>query len=440
MMKFKKIPLKNLFENNTFVFTFSIFCAVLVWFYMASNNSLGKPKYVYDVPITINLSETAQAEGVQVFDQNITTARVSITGSSFLINQVTADDLQIIATLSPVVNKITGNTTITETLTLTALKAGNDLADYQVIAVEPDTIEIVYDRYKEVTYDIVNNIDYTVSEDYYASSSVLADTYVVISGPESSIAKIATVAIDYTISEPLMESQSLDLPITLYDEDGNVLNVNNLYLTLSIESANVQITVESKQTVELQCTILNLPTDFTESRISIEPATIEIAGDYDTVSQYKTITLTDAIDFTNINTTDNVFQIEIPMPQNVTNVSNISTATVTVDMSGYSETILSTSEIQFSNIPDDKEVTLVTQSLEATIIGTNAQVSKLSEESLYATVDMAGLTDVNGDKEVSVRVAISGSSSCWVYGQYTIYVNVSDKVLEVDADLEDASE
>lgn len=439
--KFSKLKLSDnpIFDNNMFVFIFSVIIAICVWFYMAASDSSTRPNYIYDVPITIELSDAAQEEGVQVFAQDTYTATVVVSGNSMIIDRVTASDIEVVATLSPTINKITGKTTVTETIELTAIKVGNDLADYQVTGVTPSSIEVTYDRYKEKTFNVENNVTYTAAENYYVATANISDSYVVISGPESSLNQIDTVSIEHTVDTPLTTSLSFDLGIVLYDADGKVLDANALYLTTSVDTVTVDLEVTSKQTVTLETTILNLPTGFSDSRITVEPATIDIAGDYSVVSNYSTITLPTAIDFNYISTENATFEIEIPMPDNVKNITNVETATVTVNLSGYTENVLSTSQITISNVPDDKVVTLVMQSVEVTVLGTSAQVSKLDSDSVYGTIDMAGLTDINGDREVTVKIGLSGADSCWVYGTYTILVNVSDATEEASADITESS-
>ncbi|MEG1426729.1 MAG: hypothetical protein RSC76_03480, partial [Oscillospiraceae bacterium] len=58
------------------------------------------------------------------------------------------------------------------------------------------------------------------------------------------------------------------------------------------------------------------------------------------------------------------------------------------------------------------------------VVGSTAQISRLTPASISGTIDMAKMTDKSGNIEVPVTLSISGSTSCWIYGTYTVHVNV----------------
>lgn len=425
----KKIQLRTIFYHNTFVFVFSLACALVIWFSLAVSKTEDRPRHVYDVPIEIQLSDSAKEEGIRVFDQSYTTADVAVSGNSAVVNKVTAEDLAVTAVLTPNSTKLSGNTLVNETIKLVASKEGNTLADYEVSAVNPTEINVLYDRYKEVTFPIENHIKYTAAANFYASMPVLSTEKVVVSGPATYVDKIGRVSLDYEITEPLSDIKEFSGALTVYDVNDKPMNLADTYLKLSVESVDVAIPVWNKQTVALEVTTLNMPEGFSESRITIEPATIDIAGDYETVSKYKSITLPVAVDFNSVNLTNNSFVVEIPMPSGVRNVTNVTEATVTVNLSGFTETTVNTSNFTLVNV-GDKNVSLVTKTLPVTIIGSPAQISRLNSSSVYGTIDMAQLTEKNGNREVPVAISISGATSCWAYGQYTVQVAVEDKKSE----------
>lgn len=422
-----KITIRTIFYHNTFVLIFSLVCAIILWFSTTASNTQDRPRAIYDIPITIQLSDAAQAEGIRVFSQSYTAADVSVTGSSLIVNKVTADDISVVATLSPNSTKLSGNTLVTQSIALTAMKNGNTLADYEVASVNPEQITVAYDRYKESTFKIENNVKCTSSADYYVSTPTISDESVVVSGPESAVNKVKRVSVDYNFTEPVTESKKFSYGLTVYDENDKKINLKDNFLTLSVETVDVDIAVLNKQTVDLNVNTLNVPQGFADTRISIDPVSIDIAGDLDTVSKYKTITLPDAVDFSEVNLTNNVFKMEIPMPSSVKNVSNVTEATVTINLNGFKETQIPTTTFKLANVPDNKTVTVITKSLAVDIVGSTAQISRLTSDAVYGNIDMASLSETNGNIDVPVTISISGSTSCWVYGKYSVQVKVEDK-------------
>ncbi len=421
--------LKTMFYNNTFVFIFSFLCSVVIWFSMAANNELDRPKRFTDIPIDIQFSELAQEQGIKVFSQSADTADLSIVGSTVALNAINVDNLSVVANISPIEQKLAGNTMVTETVELFAQKGINDLQDYEIVSVDPGEITVSYDRYSEQTYKIENNLKYSSPENIYISPATFSHSEVLISGPQSSVNKIARVSVEEELSGSVTQSQEFTTEIVLYDSSNKKLDAEDLYLELSVEEVDVVLSALSRKTVTLELNTINMPEGFGDSRIVIEPATIDIAADADTVSQYSTLVLETAIDFTNVNATSNTFEIPIPMPNSVVNISEETTASVLINLNGFvqSSELVESSNIRLINVPEDKEVTLVERNLLVEVIGPTAQINALQANSLFATVDMANQTDVNGSIKVPVSIGISDVTSSWIYGTNSILVNVSDK-------------
>ncbi len=320
-----------------------------------------------------------------------------------------------------------------ETINLVAYKTDNNaLADYSVSGISPGTITVMYDRYKEQVFNIENQIKYSTDENFYVEQIHFSQNQVNISGPESSINKIARVVVDRDIDSALSSSMMFSSGFTLYDSNNNVLDTEDMFIEMDTQDVDVQINVLNKQEVTLNYSVLNMPSEFSENRIKIEPSTIDIAGALNVISDYRTITLPTAIDFSLINleaiNNDMIYEMDvpIPMPENVTNVSKVENATVTVNLSGYEEVIVPVDNFTFSNVTDGKTVTLVEKNTPVTIMVPSEFADDINPDTVYGTIDMAGLTAKNGNTIVPVKIGISGNNSAWTYGKYSIMVNVSD--------------
>ena len=426
----QKKSLKDIIYHNTFMLVFSLFASIVIWFFVTADNTENRPRQLYDIPVDIQLSQAAQEEGIRVFSQNYETADVSITGNNLIVNKVSAEDIAVVAQLSPNSTKLTGNTMVTETIPLVAQKVGNQLADYEVSNVSPEEIVVFYDRYKELTFDIENGIAYTAGSNYYVSAPTFSELSVVVSGPESSVNKVSRAVVDYEFKDPITETASFKAPVVLYDANNEPIDLVANYIQISIENVDVSIPVLSKQTVALEVVTLNVPEGFSANRITVEPETIDIAGEADEIAQYKTLTLTGAIDFSTVTLDNSEFTFEIPMPAGVKNVSNVNEASVTVKLNGFKETELPVTNFNISNAPEDKEITVVTKSLDVRVVGSAAQINMLTTDSVYAKIDLAEYAGKNGTVEVPVQIGVTDSTSCWIVGKYSVQILISDKVVE----------
>jgi len=136
----------RVFENNTILLIFSFLAAAAVWFAMMASNSESRATVIRNVPINVEISDTAQEAGVRVFSMSSSATDVSITGNSLITSKVTSEDIGVTATLDPSVSMLTGSSLQQTTLSLRAAKKGNTLAEYEVESVSPSEITVVYDN------------------------------------------------------------------------------------------------------------------------------------------------------------------------------------------------------------------------------------------------------------------------------------------------------
>lgn len=428
----------GLFHNNVFVLAFSFCVALISWFIIAAG-STEKNAIIRDVPITAKLSEAAEADGLQVFDMSYNTADLEISGNNLITNKLGADNFDVSVHLNPTSTKLTGNTMQKATVQVRAEKR-TSTANYSIVSVSPEEITVVYDRYKEVSFAIEkDDIKYSADTNYYPGTAVLSTESVTVSGPESSVNKISRAAVSYTVDSPLRADASFTCPVRLYDQNNQeITDIGGLYLEMDVDTVDVTIPILAQKAVKIVASTVHQPKGFSDSRITVEPAEIDIAGSAEVLSGVNEIQLDTPIDFADLDISQkNVFVLDIPLPTGVRNVSavgdnTVSQATVSVNLNGYkTATVMVPSDnFQISNKPAGKEVSISTQSLEVALIGSEAQASRLTGDSLSVQIDLTNFADRTGSVEVPATIAItgSGSDSCWALGRYRVTLTLSDPV------------
>jgi len=418
----------GLFEKNYFLLILSLIAAVIMWFiFMMSQATPNKPRVIYDVPITINYSESAQENGLKIYNFSYDTANISVSGNSLVTNKLTADDFEVVASFSPSSIKVSGNAIQTEILTLKATKK-NTLVEYEIESLDPAEITVEYDRSKEITLPIDKEIQYTPESSYHADSPILSDTSVTIKGPESSVNKISKVSAVYEFTDPLREETTITCELTLYGQDDKpIKDYSGLYLELDTKTVEVTIPVNSKKTVPLEVTTMNEPKGFAESRITVTPETIDIVGSEAELAKIDTIPLDPPINFNDIDLSKNSYELDIPIPTGVKSLSGdeATKAKVEINLNGYIKAKHTTTNIRTVNKPAGKTVTVTTTSLAVNVIGSEAQMSKLTGESIYVTVDLTNKADSTGSFEMPATVSIDGADSCWATGTYMVSVTIT---------------
>ncbi len=433
----KRFRLGQLAYHNGFVLAVSFIAALIGWFVVAKDSDRGSTFMIKDVPIVVSLSAEAEAGGIREFNKSYSTVDIEVSGSSLITSKLTAGDFQASVLLNPASAKLTGNTMQKMTAAVRCEKV-SPYTDYEIVSVKPEEINIDYDRYKEISVPIETNISFTADAGYYAGSAVLSQEKLGISGPESSVNKITRAAVVYNMNDPLRASEEFSCPVTLFDQnDQAIADTSGLYLSMDTEAVQVTLPVMPKKTVPLQVTTAHQPTGFSESsRISIEPKEIDIAGSQEALDAVSEIRLDTVIDFADldINARTPSFQMEIPIPtgtRSITNTGNnsVAMATVTINLNGYGKNTVTVPEsnIQLINPPGGMDVQLTTRTLDVNLAGPEAQVNKLTGDSVTVQVDMSNVAGRTGSVNVPATVTVTGASSdaCWVLGAYDMTVTMS---------------
>lgn len=411
------------FQHNSVIAAVSVVAAIAAWFFVTITTvSPDDPIRIDNVPIVIQYADAAVNSGLYVFDKTQDTADIYIKANSSLAKALTAADFTVTATLSPSSTKTSGTGLITTTLALRATKV-NSLADYEIASVEPSEISVQYDRKKEVTLDIKSNITRTAATGFYAEEPSYSDTSVTISGPESTVNQIDQAVIEESFNEPLSASKDFTAPIVLYGQDRKrITDYKSQFLTLSTENVNVHINVLSKKTVKLEPVQVNQPKSLSGSRMEISPGTIDIAGSAEDLQGIESILLSGTLDFSKITLTSEPVGLNIPIPQNVKNISNVDTAEVRLNLGGYSQKQVTTTSITLSNAVKG-EAEILKKSIAVTVIGSDAQIEKITGNMVNVIVDLSGQKGVTGNVELPAKIVFSDSAdTCWAVGDYTVTV------------------
>jgi YbbR domain-containing protein len=433
-MKKNRSKLGDLFYNDRFVMGFSVLAAVILWFIVASTSKdLNDYAVVGDIPISIELSQNAQEDGLQVFEiltesgSAVDKASVRITGNRLMLQKVSRNDIQVTARDAASVITDPG----TYELRLTAQKVGV-LSDYSIDdnTLSPSTVKVLVDRKvtKEITLE--NNIQYSTDLDYYATSPQLIPDKVTITGAESMVSKVKRAVAEYTVDEQLTESKSFTVPIVLYDENNQVIPLESLenQAIMSVTEVQADFSVLKKQVVPVKVSFTNLPSGWSadDVKYTVSPEELQVAAPADVFDSFTEIKL-ESIDFSKVSPSNNEFDLTMDLPAGCKSLSNVYNATVKIDTSGIGGKTLSVNRFTFRNQPANKDATVYDSTLQIQVYGPVDLLEKLTPDNVYGVVDLKDQRDFTGHTEMPVQIYFENVTGCWAYGEYKVNVRMAEK-------------
>lgn len=416
--KSKRSRFRAFVQSTNFLFIVSIVISLVIWIYMSISTGNDTSLTISDIPVQVELSEEAVNNGLQVFSGSDYKASLTVTGNRAVVGSLQASDITVKAAANYVDSA--GN----YTLYLNASK-NDPYSDFQISsAIKPSTIDVFIDYLREATFDIQENVVYKVDDGYYASTTLSSKT-IYITGPQSEVSKISKVVAAANIDGTLNSSRKVNADIILYDADGKEINTD--LLSLDFKTVEAAISVLPEKEVSLKPTFTNLPSglQITDDMISVEPSSILLAGTDDVLNKTDSVNLA-PIDFTTLTNTKSIFDLAVEIPTDCKNISNTSTAKVTLDLSSLSSKKLTVEKFMVQGLASGYSAEVTQKNLEVTVYGTSSQIDSLSASDITAVIDVSSSDGMKGSVSMPVTFNIENGSSCWVSGSYKANLTISE--------------
>ncbi len=423
----------KLFYNNKYLIVFSFVAAIILWAVVVMEFSPETTYVIKNVPVTISVENTtAERLDLMPFTDKDFKVDVTIRGKRYAINkkELLPTDITVTANLNSV------NGVGTHTLQLIAVKNDRS-ADYEIISLSQEEISVFFDIYKEIEIDLKTKPlpSGLIPEGYYSSGAVPSPKTVLVGGATTEIDKIDKENI-YAKIDPreldekgvIEETTHFKSKVDLVDAYGNVLNFVKIKDATSLM---LVVPVMKKAEFATDVEFSNTPDDYQNKYITsytIDPPTLNVYAASDVVSSLKEITI-GTIDFSQLKEGKNVFTFsKEEISTNITVADDIEDVTVTVIVSNVSsKTVnISKSQISFPGKPEGYDIRLVEGSSTIngiTIYGPEDEISKVTGDSVYATVNLSNFNEEAGRKTVVVDISIN-NNNCWVYGVYELPIDV----------------
>ena len=423
MKKNNQSLLSRFFSHNITLLVLAFILAFAAWFIISLSEESVETKTITDIPVTIELPDTAMDEGLILYGTDDLKASVEVKGNRAMLGTLTASDIQVTANQSSSMISVGSYT-----LSLTAKQAGLK-TNYTIVKekLSPSTVTVYVDKNKEQEFNIDNQITVNLDDSNHYASVALSKSKVTVSGPETHVNQIASVAVVDNISTDTQTTVNEDL--VFFDENGEKLYLP--YVTTDIGTVEATISVLPITEVSLKVDTANAPSEY--PNITMSPAKVKIAGPQDVLDSLEDNTVTiGTLDFTKLKNEGNKEKFDISLPKGCKVISGETTATASIDLNEFYST---TVNAKVSSKLDSSKYTVEfpSNNVEITVNGPQDLIDSISASDITAIADFTGLLDdvtTGSAVSLSVPLKISLSSDyaqCWVYGSYTVNVNVTKK-------------
>jgi YbbR domain-containing protein len=244
---------------------------------------------------------------------------------------------------------------------------------------------------------------------------------VTISGSVEQVSQVDRV-VAILEDDSLDHQFSGDLPLTLLNAQGEVLT--GLEVTLDTKTAYVVLPVVVVKEIPLSVNFVyggGVNSDeFFDYKI--EPESIMVSGTEADIQNLTELSL-GSVSLSDVVGTK-TFSIPITLDQSLENISGLTTANVTVTVSGLSARTFDVTNIKLDNVPPGYTMDIITQQKTVTVRGKEEDLDTVDASLIRIVADMSDFTN-EGTYSVPARVYLDANSAVGVIGEYFISVHIS---------------
>lgn len=401
----------------------SVLIALVLWSYVGNVANPEETDTIRNLPVTFIGLDTLEARGLMISSGADQTVSLRVTGRRNAVRSLSAETVSVVINVSNITQAGEYTLAYQESFNLPA-----DVSNSSLVTLEryPNNVTFTVSRLAKREIPIRGTVAGSVAEGYQAGKFSFAPETIVVRGEESIVNQIeyAQVTLD---EEDMTETYTGDLPytfITFVDEPLDATAAKSLVTDVSL----VRTTLPVVKLKEVELKINLIPGGgATEKNVkcTIDPPSIMVSGSPDDLEPLKSISLGD-IDLAKL-TGDTTLTYPIPLAAELTNVSGVSEAVVTLELTGLVTANIETEEIQLINPIEGYTAEAVTKACQVLVRGSGAAVAAVTPAQVLVVADLSNAVAASGTQTIPVKVMVNSSSNVGVVGEYSIVVSITKK-------------
>ena len=393
----------------------AVVIAVSMWMYVITYVSTDHEQTFYNIPVALEGGTILADRQLMLLSEDEYEVNIKVHGSRQDVSKINSGNIQLVADLSSIYEPGEHN------LTYSIIYPGEVPTGAVSAEKNPDRVRVIVARKKtkEIPVKVVYEGD--VPADYIKDTAAmeLDYTYVEITGPEEVVDKIDHAAVTVQCSgrtESIYESYRY----ALRDSDDKPVDAE--YITTSVSEVKVYLPISMVKKIPLTLTLVDGGGATAETtKLVIEPAEISISGSEAALNALPELNL-GTIELDQI-TQDTTREFEINLPEGVQNVSNLSTAKVTISFPKLATREFTITEFTPLNLPAGMAWEPLTKQLTITVRGLKSEVQRLNAADILVQVDLTGVENTAA-VEPTIRFP-ENLSSLGEVGSYSISVQIT---------------
>lgn len=403
----------------------SVIIAFALWLYVVNNVSQEADYTLYNVPVVM------EGESVLMNERNLMITSISANDADLTLYGHRSDLAKVNSSNVVLKADLTKIYEPGEKIALTYnIAFPSDVASNALTLVNryPDNIYVTVEarRNKEVPVEVkwIGSTPEGFMSD--RENRELDYSSVTVVGPASVADLIEKAVIEVDLSEQ-RETISQDYRYTLCDKDGNPVDAE--LITTNVENIHLEVRIRKVKEVALTVDVI-YGGGATEQNttIEIEPKIIRLSGGEAVLAELGDTISLGRIDLQTIEKSQEL-TFPITLPDGITNLSNITEATVDIRFKGLNMKEIMVENLITENVPEGLEVDIIEKKLMVVLRGPAAELAKITEEDITVVADFSDAVVGTSTFKATIRFP-EEFSMVGAVRSYSVTANVREMEVE----------
>lgn len=413
----KTSPLRKLYNSKIFWLIISLLASFAIWTYVTSGESTEIRQVFRNVRVElVGEDSLRRSRDFVITDVDTNTVTVEVLGPRRIIGVLDSSDLVAQVDVSRLTQ--TGEMSMKYEI---VYPSGTDTRNITEVTMRPESINFIVSKINSTSIPVRGGYEGELAEGFMAETPVFEPSTITVTGPEVYIKDVSYAWVTFGKGVTANSTYTVETGFALMDEDGQAVSTENLTVSTDTVTASLPI-LESKEITLGIDVIEGAGATIANTKISVEPASIILAGDSAILGGLNRIIL-DTVDLTDF-AVSKTEVYTIPINNDLTNVTGIKEATVTIEIVGLETKTFDVKNISYINAAEGSTVDILSESIDVTLRGTAEALEQVKGESIRAVADLADFKDSTGAYMPSVKIYVDGVTDVGAIGENTISVEI----------------
>ena len=409
---------KKVYNSRVFWGIISLLVSISLWVYVTGTEMEEYKRTFHGVRVElVGEASLRDNRNLVITDLDTSTVTIEVIGPRRIVGSLDEDEL--VARVD--VSQLSRSAYTSHRYTI-IYPDGTDTGKLTESRKSPEVVNFMVSEMTKKTVEVMGSFDGSIAAGFIAEPVVFEPANITISGPEVYLRNINRAWVSFA-REEVDSSLEVETGFVLQDKNGEECSTTGL--SFSAETVLARLPINQTKEVPLNVELIEGAGALkANTKITIEPKSVTLAGDSDIIAGINQITLAtiDLTDFKN-SFTDSY---KIIVNDQLKNLSGVSEATVSIEVVGLDtkDFKIAASNLALTNITEGYTANIVSQEIVVTLRGTAEQLEKIKSENIRLVADLKDLNETTGSITVAAKVYVDGYTDVGAIGEYSLTIEI----------------